>query len=130
MMHILVDRITEKTGLDPNKVQPAIGVVLNFIAKNSTKEEVSALIEAFPAAEEFLAIDEATENKGLFGGLASKMNASVGVLAALNELTSLGLSVEQIQEVAKETVEYTREKAGSEVTDKIIARVPGLAEIT
>lgn len=81
-MHILVDRITEKTGLDPEKVEPAVGIMLNFIAKNSTREEVETLLEAFPAAEGFLAIDEATENKGLFGGLASKMNASVGVLAA------------------------------------------------
>ncbi|EEA94228.1 MULTISPECIES: hypothetical protein [Pseudovibrio] len=129
-MHILVDRITEKTGLDPEKVEPAVGIMLNFIAKNSTREEVETLLEAFPAAEGFLAIDEATENKGLFGGLASKMNASVGVLAALNEMTSLGLTVEDIQKVAKETVEYTREKAGPEFTDEIVARVPGLAEIT
>ena len=129
-MHVLVDRITEKTGLDPEKAQPAVGIVLNFIAKNSSKEEVEALLDAFPAAEDFLAIDEATENKGLLGGLASKMNASVGVLAALNEMTSLGLTVEEIQQVAKETVQYTREKVGSEMTDEIIARVPGLAEIT
>lgn len=129
-MHVLVDRITERTGLDPEKAQPAVGIMLNFIAKNSSKEEVEALLEAFPAAEGFLAIDEATENKGLLGGLASKMNASVGVLAALNEMTSLGLSVEEIQQVAKETVKYTREKVGPEMTDEIVARVPGLAEIT
>ncbi|SFK90072.1 Protein of unknown function VcgC/VcgE [Pseudovibrio ascidiaceicola] len=129
-MHVLVDRITERTGLDPAKAQPAVGIMLNFIAKNSSKEEVEALLEAFPAAEGFLAIDEATENKGLLGGLASKMNASVGVLAALNEMTSLGLSVEEIQQVAKETVQYTREKVGPEMTDEIVARVPGLAEIT
>ncbi|KZK81634.1 hypothetical protein PsW64_02221 [Pseudovibrio sp. W64] len=129
-MHVLVDRITERTGLDPEKAQPAVGIMLNFIAKNSSKEEVEALLEAFPAAEGFLAIDEATENKGLLGGLASKMNASVGVLAALNEMTSLGLSVEEIQQVAKETVQYTREKVGPEMTDEIVARVPGLAEIT
>jgi hypothetical protein len=129
-MHVLVDRITERTGLDPEKAQPAVGIMLNFIAKNSSKEEVEALLEAFPAAEGFLAIDEATENKGLLGGLASKMNASVGVLAALNEMTSLGLSVEEIQQVAKETIQYTREKVGPEMTDEIVARVPGLAEIT
>ncbi|MGH0000754.1 DUF2780 domain-containing protein [Pseudovibrio ascidiaceicola] len=129
-MHVLVDRITERTGLDPEKAQPAVGIMLNFIAKNSSKEEVEALLEAFPAAEGFLAIDEATENKGLLGGLASKMNASVGVLAALNEMTSLGLSVEEIQQVAKETVQYTREKVGAEMADEIVARVPGLAEIT
>lgn len=129
-MHTLVDRITEKTGLEPSKVEPAVGVILNFIAKNSTKEELKALLVAFPAAEGFLAIDEATENKGLFGGLASKMNASVGVLAALNEMTNLGLSVQEIQDVAKETVGYTRERVGPEMADEIIARVPGLAEIT
>ncbi len=57
------------------------------------------------------------------------MNASVGVLAALNEMTSLGLSVEEIHKVARETIEYTREKIGPEMTDEIVARVPGLAEI-
>ncbi|KZL20939.1 hypothetical protein PsAD2_00931 [Pseudovibrio axinellae] len=129
-MHVLIDRITEKTGLDPTKVGPAIGIMLNFIAQNSSKEEVDALLVAFPAAEGFLAIDEARENTGLFGGLANKMNASVGVLAALNEMTSLGLSVEEIQEVAKETVQYTREKVGPEITNEIVSRVPGLAEIT
>ncbi len=129
-MHVLVDRITERTGLPPEKAQPAVGVMLNFIAKNSSTEEVEALLDAFPAAEGFLAIDEATENNGLLGGLASKMNASVGVLAALNKMTGLGLSVEEIQQVAKETVQYTREKVGPEITDEIVARVPGLAEIT
>ncbi|GHB19846.1 hypothetical protein GCM10007094_04740 [Pseudovibrio japonicus] len=129
-MHILVDRIYDKTGLDPEKVKPAVGIILNFIAKNSTQAELEALLNAFPAAEGFLAIDETTENKGLLGGLASKMNASVGVLAALNEMTSLGLSVEEIHKVARETLDYTREKVGPEMTDEIVARVPGLAEIT
>lgn len=129
-MHILVDRITEKTGLTQAQIEPAIGIILNFIAKNSSKEEITALLEAWPAAEGFLAIDEAMENKGLFGGLANKMNASVGLLAALNELTSLGLTVEEIQEVAKETVDYTCTKVGPEMAEEIVARVPGLAEIT
>lgn len=129
-MHILVDRIIEQTGLDAYKAEAAVGVILNYIAKNSTTEELDALMEAFPAAAEFLAIDEATENKGLFGGLASKMNASVGILAALNEMTNLGLSVAEIQQVSKITVSYTREKIGPELADELIARVPGLAEIT
>lgn len=129
-MHILVDRIIEQTGLEAYKAEAAVGVILNYIAKNSTTEELDALMEAFPAAAEFLAIDEATENKGLFGGLASKMNASVGILAALNEMTNLGLSVAEIQQVSKITVSYTREKIGPELADELIARVPGLAEIT
>ncbi|WP_310620798.1 hypothetical protein [Flexibacterium corallicola] len=129
-MHRLIDRIVEKTGLEEEKAKSAVGVILNFMAKNSSREDMDTLFEAFPMAKDFFAIEESKESSGLFGGLASKMSSTVGVLSALNEMTSLGLSMGQIQAVAKETIKFAKENVDPSKVDAIIAKIPGLSQIS
>ena len=50
-------------------------------------------------------------------------------MAALNELTSAGLDMGQVQTVAKELVGYAKEKAGDEVVDEVISQIPGLSQV-
>ncbi|MDD7909186.1 MULTISPECIES: DUF2780 domain-containing protein [Pseudovibrio] len=128
-MHVLIDRIVQKTELDEEQAKTAVGVILNFVSKNAGQEDMNALLEAFPAAQSFLNAEETKENSGLLGGLANRMSSSVGMLAALNELTGAGLSMSQIHTVARETVKLAKERIGDERVDQIIAKVPGLKQI-
>ncbi|MTI18925.1 hypothetical protein E1162_16905 [Rhodobacteraceae bacterium RKSG542] len=128
-MHRLINRIVQKTELEEDTAKAAVGVILNFISKNCSSEDMEVLMDAFPKAEEFLGQQEAKDSSGLLGGLASKMSSTVGVLAALNELTSLGLSMGQIQSVAKMTIKFAKENVGDEKVDAIIKKIPSLSQI-
>lgn len=128
-MHVLIDRIVKKTALTEDQAKTAVGVILNFVSKNASGDDMNALMEAFPAAKNFLNAEETRENAGLLGGLASRMSSSVGMLAALNELTSEGLSMAQIQAVARETITLAKERIGDERVNEIVAKVPGLKQI-
>ena len=58
------------------------------------------------------------------GGFASMMG--MGAMGALSELTSAGLSMNQVQVVTKEVIDYARAKAGEDVVGQIVGSIPGL----
>ncbi len=51
-----------------------------------------------------------------------------GVMALGQQLMSQGLGMGEISGLAKETIAYAREKAGSDVVDQVVASVPGLGQ--
>ncbi|MEP3665207.1 MAG: DUF2267 domain-containing protein, partial [Roseibium sp.] len=65
----------------------------------------------------------------LLGGLGSMMGGGMGAMAALNELTNAGLDMDGVQSVVKELVSYAKEKAGEDVVDEVISKIPGLSQI-
>jgi len=97
-----------------------MSIILNFLNKSAPEDKMSELLEAMPEARSFISEDEG--GGGMFGG------GMMGAMSAMNDLTSAGLSMGQVQGVTKELVGYSREKSG-DVVDEIIASIPGLSQM-
>jgi hypothetical protein len=71
---------------------------------------------------------EATDDDSAagLGGLGGLMGG--GAMAVLGKLQGLGLGMMEIQGVTKETVDFAREKGGSELVDAIVGSIPGLSQ--
>ena len=128
-MQELVTRISESLGIDAATVEKAIGIILKMLKENLGEDKVDAIIGSIPGAEEF--INKAPEASGASGGglmaaVGGMMGGGGGIMAAVGQLQNIGLDIPQSQSVAKELVEYTREKAGADVVDDALKDIPGI----
>ena len=119
-MDELIGRLAVKAGIDEAVAEKTIGIILDFLRKEGPSEKVQALIEQIPGAE---ATIMASNNSG---GLARLMGG--GLLALGTKLMALGLSMSQIQNVAREIFKFGRDKIGPEQMSAIIAGTPGLSQ--
>jgi hypothetical protein len=125
MMEELITRIVTNVGLDEETAHAAVRVVLSFLYQHGDREKVAALVGAIPGAAEY--VREAEDNSsGILGGLGGLMGG--GAMEVLGKLQGLGLGMGQIQGVAQETIDFARQKAGTDVVDDVIASVPGLSQ--
>jgi hypothetical protein len=115
-MSELIDRLAANVGIDQSTAEKAVGIVLNFLKKEGPEERVQSLIDRLPEARTLMT-DEQT------GGNVFDMGGIMGVGA---KLMGAGLSMTQVQAVAKEIIAYAREKAGDEAIEEIAAAIPGL----
>ncbi|MEZ5841487.1 MAG: DUF2267 domain-containing protein [Hyphomicrobiales bacterium] len=124
-MQELIGRIVEHVGIDAGLAEKAVGIVLNFLAKEGPEDKIAALKAALPDLDIPAA---GGGGGGLFGGggLLGGLGGMGAAMAALNELTSAGLGMGDVQGTVREIVGYAKEKAGDEVVDGIIASIPGL----
>lgn len=127
-MDALVNRITERTGLDRGKAEKAISIIVNFLHRDGPPEETQKLIDRLPGAEHMIEERGEAGRSGLLGGIGGLMGGGMGAMAAFNELTTAGLDMGQIQTVVKELVAYAREHAGDEVVDNVVQKIPGLSQ--
>lgn len=128
-MEELITRIVSATGLGDDLARDAVGIILNFLNKEGPEDKMEQIFAALPGAQELVAAREGEGGGGLLGGLGGMMGGGMGAMAALNELTSAGLDMGQVQTVAKELVGYAKEKAGDEVVDEVISQIPGLSQV-
>lgn len=127
-MEELVARIMTAAGLGEDTARTAIGIILRFLAKDGPQDLVPQIIEALPGAEEIMAEGQQASG-GLFGALSGMMGGAMGAMATLNELSNAGLDIEQVKTVAREIVGFAREKAGEDVVNAAISRIPGLNQL-
>lgn len=128
-MEELISRIVSATGINDDLARQAVGIILNFLNKEGPADQVKQILDALPGADALLAEREGEGGGGLLGGLGSMMGGGMGAMAALNELTSAGLGMGEVQSVTKEIVGFAKEKAGDEVVDQVISSIPGLNQI-
>ncbi len=128
-MSELVTRVVDRVGIDADKAEKAVGMILGFLQREAADGPVAQMIEAIPGASELVAKynGEGTGGGGLLGGLMSAFGGG-GVMALGQQLMSQGLGMGEISGLAKETIAYAREKAGSDVVDQVVASVPGLSQ--
>ncbi|SIR17459.1 Protein of unknown function VcgC/VcgE [Rhizobium sp. RU20A] len=128
-MSELVNRVVENIGISPEKAEKAVGMILGFLQREAADGPVAQMIEAIPGASELVAKynGEGSGGGGLLGGLMSAFGGG-GVMALGQQLMSQGLGMAEISGLAKETIAYAREKAGSDVVDEVVASVPGLSQ--
>ena len=122
-MDDLMDRVRAATGLDEERAETAVGIVLSLIRKEGDREKVDALFARLPGAE---ALAE-KHGQAQGGGLAGLLGAFSGPLAAVGKLQAAGLSMDQINVLGRELLGYAREKAGEPLVNDVAASIPGLS---
>lgn len=118
-MDELIARITDSVGIDADKAMSAVGAILAFLQKEGPEDKVAAMIAAIPGAQDAVASADG-------GGMLSGMMP--GVMGLGSSLMGMGLGMGEIQGVAKETIAFSKEKAGDGPIDEVIAAIPGLGQ--
>lgn len=122
-MNELTNRIASAAGIDEDLATKAVGIILNFLNKEGPEGPMQTIMAAIPDGQSFLD-QTGDEGGGLLGGLMGGM----GAMGALNELTSAGLDMSQVQSVTSELVGYAKDKVGAEPVDEVINSIPGLSQ--
>ncbi len=120
-MDELIERLVADVGIDRAAAETAVGIILDFLAKEGPADKVQPLLAKLPGAEAL--IQKAASEGG--GGLGGAMG---GVMGAGMRLMSAGLTMGQVQSVTRAVIAYTREKAGEDAVGEIVAAIPGLAQ--
>jgi hypothetical protein len=96
--------------------------MFEFLRKEGPPDKVQALLERLPGALELMEAQEGVDASG--GG----MFALGGIMGAGTKMMAAGLSMGQVQGVARETLAFAREKAGEDTVGEIVGAIPGLSQ--
>ena len=117
-MDELTGWLAAKAGIENAVAEKTIGIILGFLRSEGPSDKVQALIDKIPGAE---AAISASENGA---GLSKLMGG--GLMAVGTRLMSMGLGVNDIQNIARELFRFARGKIGEDQMSAIIAGTPGL----
>lgn len=120
-MDELIQRLVQNVGVNEETAQKAVQIILTFLTKQGPEDKVQVLVDSLGSA----GLGGAAGDDGE-GGLGDLFGG--GVMGAVNELQGLGLGMGEIQGVTKETVDFAREKAGTDVVNAIVDGIPGLSQ--
>lgn len=120
-MDELIGRLVANVGIDQNAAEKAVGVIFEFLRKEGPADQVKALMERLPGAEELMEAQEGIDASG--GGFAMG-----GLMGAGTKMMAAGLSMGQVQGVTREVIAYAREQAGDEVIGEVVGAIPGLSQ--
>ena len=124
-MDELIARLVADVGIDRSAAEKAVGIILDFLVKEGPADKVQPLIAKLPGADALLAKTD-SESSGPVGGLTSGLTG--GVMGAGMRMMSAGLSMGEVQDVARAVLAYAREKAGDKAISEVGAAIPGLAQ--
>lgn len=126
-MQDLIIRIAQKAGISEDLARQAVSIIISFLAKEGPDSQVGKLLDAIPGAREMVSSGDSNDSGGggLLGGL---LGGAGGMMGAFGELKGLGLEMDEVQTVAKETLDYSKEQAGEDTVDDIISSIPGLSQ--
>lgn len=116
-MDELIGRLVAEIGIDRAAAEKAVGIILEFLVREGPADKVQPLLAKLPGADALIA-HAASDGGGMMGG----------VMGAGMRMMSAGLSMGQVQSVARAVLAYTREKAGEDAVGEIVAAIPGLAQ--
>jgi hypothetical protein len=117
-MDELIGRLASKAGIDSAVAEKTVGIVLGFLRNEGPSDKVQALIDQIPGAEAAIAASSGN------GGFSRLMGG--GLMAVGTRLMALGLSMSEIQNVARELFRFGRDKIGADQMGEIISGTPGL----
>lgn len=116
-MDELIGRVAASAGVDRMAAQKAVAVIFDFLLKEGPTDKVQALLDKLPGADAVIA---AAANQG-GGGMGGIMGAGARMMA-------VGLNMAQIETVTRETIAFSREKAGEDAVAEVVGAIPGLAQ--
>ncbi len=125
-MEQLVDQVSAAAGIEPEVAQKAIGMILGFLQKEGPAEDVGKVLDAIPGARE-AAASAATEETG--GGFLGGLMGGGGLMGLANQLSGLGLGMDQMQAIGREIFAYAREHVGEDTVGSIAGSIPGLQQL-
>jgi len=115
-MDELIGRLVADTGIDRAAAEEAVGIILDFLAKEGPADKVRPLLAKLPGAEALM--QKAGSDEGGMGG----------VMGAGMRMMSAGLSMGQVQDVTRQFIAYARAKVGEEQVGEFVAAIPGLSQ--
>jgi hypothetical protein len=116
-MDELIGRLVADIGVDRNAAETAVGIILDFLAKEGPTDKVQLVVAKLPGAEALM--QKAASDGG--GGMGGVMGAGMRMMGA-------GLSMGQVQAVTRQFIAYAREKVGEDELGEIVGAIPGLAQ--
>ncbi len=119
-MDELIGQLAVKTGIDRAVAEKTVGIILDFLRNEGPLDKVQALIDEIPGAEAAIV---ASTNGSRLGKLMGS-----GLMGLGAKLMGLGLSMIEIQNVARELFRFGRDKIGAERMGEIIAGTHGLSQ--
>ena len=129
-MQEFIQSAVSQLGINEDQAKSATGGLLNFLKNQGGGNEAQSLIAKLPGAEDVIqSTGSSSESSGtlggggMMGGLTSAMGQSGGALAALQDS---GLSASQAGPFVKMLVDYARQKAGSEIVERVVDKVPAI----
>lgn len=124
-MQELIARIVTKTGLDPQRAEKALGIMLALVKSQGNQQKVGELFAKLRGADELARThgSDGARGGGLLGRLAGGLG---GPLAAITKLQAAGLTMEQIKQLGSETLGYAKEVAGEDLVKQVASSIPGL----
>jgi hypothetical protein len=116
-MDELIGRLVGDVGVDRAAAETAVGIILDFLAKEGPADKVQLLIGKLPGAE---ALQQKAADAG-GSGMGGVMGAGMAMMSA-------GLSMGQVQDVTREFIAFAREKVGEDAVGEIVGAIPGLSQ--
>jgi hypothetical protein len=127
-MQELISRVVAAAGLDQERAEKAVGIILSLVRAQGPRDKVDRLFERLPGAAELASRHgrDGAAKGGLLGGLlgGGLMGAP---LAAVGKLQAAGLSMAEIKAVGYEVLAYAKEKAGADLVRDVAGSIPGLS---
>src|ERR1700739_3418029 len=99
IMDELIGRLVAETGVGRAAAEKAVGIILDFLVKEGPPDKVQPLLAKLPGAQAL--IDKPGQGSG-----AATMG---GVMGAGMRIMAAGLSMGQLQNLARTVLAYTRE---------------------
>src|SRR5262245_36507968 len=127
-MQELIGRVMAAAGLDQERAEKAVGIILSLVRAQAPRDKVDQLFARLPGAGELADRHgrDGAARGGLLGGLlgGGLMGAP---LAAVGKLQAAGLSMGEIKAVGYEVLAYAKEKAGPDLVRDVAGAIPGLS---
>jgi hypothetical protein len=111
-MDELIGRLVADVGVDRTAAETAVGIILDFLAKEGPADKKQLLVAKLPGAEALM--QKATAEGGGMGGV---MGAGMRMMAA-------GLSMGQVQSFTGQFIALAREKVGEDEVGEIVGAIP------
>ena len=116
-MDALIDRLANDVGVNRSAAETAVGIILDFLAKEGPPDKIQLLLAKLPGAEALMQKAAAQGGSGM-GGV---MGAGMAMMGA-------GLSMSEVQGVTRQFIAYAREKVGEDAVGEIVGAIPGLSQ--
>jgi hypothetical protein len=117
IMDDFIGRLAADFGVDQPTVEKALGIILDFLAKEGPADKVQPLLAKLPGAEALMR--KASDDGD--GGMGGIMGAGMRMMAC-------GLSMGQVQDITRQFIAYAREKLGDNEIGELVGAIPGLAQ--
>jgi hypothetical protein len=126
-MQELISRVAAAAGLDHQRTEKAVGIILSLVRAQGPRDKVDQLFERLPGAAELAERhgSDGAAKGGLLGLLGGGLMGAP--LAAVGKLQAAGLSMTEIKAVGFEVLAYAKEKAGPDLVRDVAGSIPGLS---